>query len=243
MVSTGSGALIWGPQQFDCHAVSSANYTITDTDGYKNILVTTGNSNRTMTLPTASDNTDRPIYIKKVDSGTGNVIIDGEGAETIDGSTTYTLYNQYDSIRLVCDGTTWHILDRKITRLYQKKEMAGTIYSSANDQITFTLVSGKTYRITLHPFYYVRFGSTDDYAMLEVKDNATIIIRGGGRGDQVGGDDNYLTYGPLSVIHTMSSTNLNLDIIMSGGCAVHGGAGYTNIVVEELPEHTSTSSW
>jgi hypothetical protein len=89
----------------------SADYTITDVDGIRTIGMTTGAADKTVTLPTASDNTDRIITVKKVDSGAGDVIIDGEGAETIDGSATRTLAIIYDSLTVQCDGTGWVILD------------------------------------------------------------------------------------------------------------------------------------
>ena len=91
------------------HEAKSASYTITDSDGVAVILMTTASTDRTVTLPTAADNTGRMITIKKVDSGTGMVTIDGEGSETIDGETTLDLYQQYNSVSLICDGTGWHI--------------------------------------------------------------------------------------------------------------------------------------
>jgi hypothetical protein len=51
----------------------------------------------------------KTITIKKVDSGAGNVIIDGDGY-LIDGSATYTIYTQYDSVTLQWDGTNWNII-------------------------------------------------------------------------------------------------------------------------------------
>jgi hypothetical protein len=49
------------------------------------------------------------ITIKKVDSGVGNVIIDGNGA-LIDGAATQILTNQYESVTLQWDGTNWNII-------------------------------------------------------------------------------------------------------------------------------------
>ena len=49
------------------------------------------------------------ITIKKVDSGVGNVIIDGNGA-LIDGFATQILTNQYESVTLQWDGTNWNII-------------------------------------------------------------------------------------------------------------------------------------
>lgn len=90
----------------------SADYTVTDTDNIRTVGMTTSSTNRTVTLPTAADNTHRIITVKKVDSGTGTVIVDGEGAETIDGATTVTLTGQYDSVTLQCTGSAWLVIGR-----------------------------------------------------------------------------------------------------------------------------------
>lgn len=93
----------------------SANYTITDTDGVSVILMTTGSSDRTVTLPTASANTSRIITVKKVDSGTGRLILSEEGTDLIDGYSSIRVPWQYDSVTVLCDGTTWHVIDRTAT--------------------------------------------------------------------------------------------------------------------------------
>jgi len=90
---------------------TNTDYTITDIDGYRVILVSTGNTGRTITLPTAADNAQRIITIKKIDSGTGTVTIDGEGAETIDGATTFVIDKRYDSVTIQCDGSAWYAID------------------------------------------------------------------------------------------------------------------------------------
>jgi hypothetical protein len=87
----------------------SADYAITNGDGFGEIYVTTGGTTRTITLPVAASNTNRIITIKKADTGTGYVTIDGNGSETIDGTLTKTLAQQYEFITMVCDGTNWLI--------------------------------------------------------------------------------------------------------------------------------------
>lgn len=89
------------------HLDKSADYTLTDTDPDL-VFVTTADTDRTITLPTAADNAGRLVLVKKVDSGTGTVIVDGEGAETIDGATTVTVTDQYGWWLGFCDGVTWH---------------------------------------------------------------------------------------------------------------------------------------
>jgi hypothetical protein len=69
----------------------------------------TAGSTVTITLPAASGLEGREYNIKKLGS-TANVIVDGNGAETIDGATTATLTTQYESITVVCDGTSWWII-------------------------------------------------------------------------------------------------------------------------------------
>ena len=114
--TNGSGVASWQPLQTDMHSVSSADYTVTDTDGYRTIAFVTGASNRTCTLPTAADNTDRILTLKKQDSGAGSLIVDGEGAETLldyEGSaTSITLAGQGDALTVQCNGTAWQVLSR-----------------------------------------------------------------------------------------------------------------------------------
>ena len=108
----GSGTQAFVPLQTDIKAAGDADYTVLDADGFGVVTCApAGSTSRTITLPTASDNTDRKICIKRTTANTGKVIIDGEGAETIDGSTTYTLHDIYQSVTLVCDGTGWNVVD------------------------------------------------------------------------------------------------------------------------------------
>jgi hypothetical protein len=126
-LKAGSSAPEWG--WTSVHSVSSANYTVTDTDGYDAIVVTTAASDRTITLPTAADNSGRRIAFKKIDSGAGRVIIDGEGAETIDDNTTYTLVSQYATVELYCDGSEWWVTAASTD--YIENSTAGTPVNAA----------------------------------------------------------------------------------------------------------------
>jgi hypothetical protein len=69
-------------------------------------LCTAGSGGITLTLPSASGNTGKIIYIKKIDAGAGNVIISG----TIDGGSQKILYYQYESMTVVSNGTSWYII-------------------------------------------------------------------------------------------------------------------------------------
>ena len=90
----------------------TANYTITDTD--PDIVVVgaiTALTHATFVLPTAADNTGRIItIIIDGDPGAYNVVVDGEGSETINGATTKTNSVQYSFLMLLCNGVGWDII-------------------------------------------------------------------------------------------------------------------------------------
>ena len=89
------------------------DYTITDTDNFTHIIATTGGTALTVMLPTAADNENRSLVILKADSGAGIVIVDGEGAERINGNTDETLVSRYNRLKVISNGTEWFVLEKK----------------------------------------------------------------------------------------------------------------------------------
>jgi len=77
---------------------------------YSVILVTTGAGNVTVTLPVAAETVGKVYAIKKVDAGAGDVIVTGDGGETIDGALTVTLAARWDVVMIFCDGVEWYII-------------------------------------------------------------------------------------------------------------------------------------
>jgi hypothetical protein len=61
----------------------------------------------TITLPTAVGITGRVYIVRKSDSSANAVIVDGDGAETINGATTYSLTSQYQSVTIMSNGAGW----------------------------------------------------------------------------------------------------------------------------------------
>lgn len=132
-------------KRMSLHDVAKSDaYTVLDTDGVSVIHMTTGASDRVVTLPTAADNAGRVITCKKVDSGAGRLLLDGEGSETIDGETGNTAICplQYDYVTVQCDGSAWHIIGRN----YVSKWVAFTPSLSTGDA-TFTNVSSYYRRV------------------------------------------------------------------------------------------------
>jgi hypothetical protein len=98
------------------HTTKSANYTLTDSD------YTVGfdcASNRTATLPDATTCAGRVYVIYQYNTATGGstyVTLDGNGSQTIDGVTTYSLQYQEDfsSVMIQSTGSNWVVISDKL---------------------------------------------------------------------------------------------------------------------------------
>lgn len=88
----------------------SSNYTVVAGDLGTVLNCDASGGGFTITLLAAAGNDGATIAVRKTDSSTNVVTIDGNGAETINGSTTLGLTAQYSSVLLVCDGSDWHIV-------------------------------------------------------------------------------------------------------------------------------------
>ena len=87
---------------------SAATYNATQTDGIQIILCDTTSNNVTVTLPSAVSNT-AIFHIKKIASA-NSMIIDPSGTETIDGGTTVTVTEQFESLMLVSNNVNWNVI-------------------------------------------------------------------------------------------------------------------------------------
>ncbi len=88
----------------------TASYEILDTDPDIVVVGAIG-AHSTFTLPTAADNKGRVItIIIDGEPGAYNVVVDGEGAETINGAATKTNSVIYSYLRLLCNGVGWDII-------------------------------------------------------------------------------------------------------------------------------------
>ena len=92
----------------------SSDYTITDSDGVVELLVTTGTGTINITLPASATNQARDIKITKADTGAGGINIVPAGSDAIMrgastlafGSPTYP-QAQDASISFSCRGSNW----------------------------------------------------------------------------------------------------------------------------------------
>lgn len=88
----------------------SGTYQVLETDRDKLIKCDASGGIFTVTLVAAATAGDGfRIAIKKTDSSTNAVTVDGNASETIDGGATFNLAGQQDSVLMVSDGSNWQI--------------------------------------------------------------------------------------------------------------------------------------
>jgi hypothetical protein len=90
----------------------SASTTIDATDN--TVLVNTTGGALTITLPSATGITGRIYTIKKIGNGgiDKELTISPAGSATIDGGSSYIIYNDYTYVTLQTDGTNWYIIKK-----------------------------------------------------------------------------------------------------------------------------------
>lgn len=76
------------------------------------VLANPSAGDQTLTLPAASGNSGLRYRIINIQD-TYNIIVDGNGAETINGSITYYLTRNTEAVTIVCNGTAWYIESEK----------------------------------------------------------------------------------------------------------------------------------
>ena len=89
-------------------STKTSSYTLSNYDDI--ILVNTGKNSVPITLPLSGIENGRVFTIKKIDSGSGNVVISVYGGGTIDGQSSLTIYYQNTSYRAVKNGNNYYIL-------------------------------------------------------------------------------------------------------------------------------------
>ena len=88
--------------------IESQSSSFTAADG-KTYLVNTGTA-VVVTLPSPSSNAEISIKDSTGGANSNNITINTPGAETIDGAANLVLSSNYESVRLVSDGSNWFIL-------------------------------------------------------------------------------------------------------------------------------------
>lgn len=91
-------------------AVTAVTSNLTLNDAHHVILADATSGQFTISLPAAAGFDRKVFVIKKTDASANAVVIDPNGAETIDGLATIQLDAQFQAVALVCNGTSWSIV-------------------------------------------------------------------------------------------------------------------------------------
>ena len=84
------------------------------TAGNKRVILADATANAiTVTLPPAASVLDELYYIKKTDSTTNNIIIEGDGIETIDHELTQVIRDEHEGLAMISTGTEWFVISKK----------------------------------------------------------------------------------------------------------------------------------
>ncbi|HPG32189.1 MAG TPA: hypothetical protein PLQ81_15490, partial [bacterium] len=84
------------------------SYSININDNF--LKVNTGDTDRYILLPDASLCSGNIYNIKKIDSGSGTIIIYGSESQTIDDEEFYELNQKGENLTIISDGNNWQIL-------------------------------------------------------------------------------------------------------------------------------------
>lgn len=85
----------------------SATFTALTSEDYYVVDTTAGDV--TANLPTAVGNSGKQFIFVKIDSSTNELILDGNGTETINDELTAYVSSQYKAVKIISDGTEWFI--------------------------------------------------------------------------------------------------------------------------------------
>ncbi len=91
--------------------VTSQSTTYSAVAGDEVILMDASGGVRDVDLPAVASSTHMSIVVVKTDSSTNAVTLDPNASETINGASGgLVLSQQYESVRIVCDGSEWFVI-------------------------------------------------------------------------------------------------------------------------------------
>lgn len=86
----------------------AANYAVVAGDDGKTVRMNVNAAPRTVTLPDLGAGDDGfTVTVMKTDASANQVVVDGHGADTINGAATLELKDQYEAVILKWTGTAW----------------------------------------------------------------------------------------------------------------------------------------
>lgn len=102
---------------FETVSSKTSNYTTTATDQNRLIKMDASGGSRVVSLLSAvTAGVGFKLAVEKTDNSANIVYLDGAGSQTIGGSATWALEEQYDTVYIISDGSNWVVLGSNISR-------------------------------------------------------------------------------------------------------------------------------
>jgi hypothetical protein len=215
-----------------------------------------GSSTRTwapgiaVVLPTAADNTDRVLVVKKdyATSAPAVAVVPEASGETLDGGIGIVISTQHASRTVVCENSLWYVVGRVISNTrYQKKNLAASL-SSSTDPVTdlgfANLTIGRIYRLSITAQIQITGTTSTESSSLVANHNGAALLFISFRQDGQSDESNW--GGGNSTVFVATATTITFDFNRASGGNLIGDATSPNAtyaILEELPAHEVTSAW
>jgi len=149
------------------------NYAIQPSDGV--LLGDSTAGDFIFTLPPAAANAGKKYIISKINSA-NKVVIDGNGAELVDGRVSIDLNRQYQAVELISDGAGWSIISSNISRYGKHVLSAAVSANGAMADLTFNnLIIGKSYKVH-GSLSFKSIGTVGTEYNVAIKNGATVLV-------------------------------------------------------------------
>lgn len=144
--SDGSNWHIVGSGDNRAVLTKTTTYTVLPEDDRGTILSDVSGGSFTITLPAVSSVLKGfEITIKKTDSSSNTLTIDGDGSETIDGALDQDITIENSAITIISDGSSWRIINDIGSGGDAGLVLLSTATASASSSLDFTSLIDSTY--------------------------------------------------------------------------------------------------
>ncbi len=210
-----------------------------------NLLVFTGTSAASLTLPDASTCTGRTYWVKNASSNSSVLTIATTASQTIDGLGSWTLSQQYKAARLVSNGANWIVLSESLPG-----NSSGTAWINGGNAVGSTQNIGTTSNFDL-PFITnntekMRLTATGSLGVGTTTFNATyperFLADAGATGNTnyqnvIVGKGNTNSYAQLNIQNSNAGTGASSDVVATAD----NGNESTNYVDMGINSSANTS--
>jgi hypothetical protein len=189
----------------------------------------------TITLPAAATAKAGFKFTAWKTDSTNNVVLDGNGGETINGATTYTLATQYEAATLVTNGTSWSV-ESVSQRSPTLADDSVTTAKIADNAVTLAKLEHGTSGDIL---YYS--GSGAPARLAKGSDGQTLALSSGipawSATYSVGSENLYTAHQRMTLQTDSSSSNAVTFDFAGGDCYIDLTENITSITISNLPEN------